>query len=156
MAKIYWVSLSKIKQDDYFADYLTNPQKRFQTGPGSGLGQDYWNRYGIAYKKARDCGDLLLRAKVINNKNCLKIYQIWENRQARIDFENAVDPELFISIVKLPMITYQFPVSLERKNLLVNLITKSKKVIIQALREDHRQPGMIIGDPLKAESLIKV
>lgn len=156
MAKIYWVSLSKIKQDDYFEDYLINPKKRFQTGPGSGLGQDYWNRYGIAYKGARDCGDLLLRAKVINKKNCLKIYQIWETRQARIDFENAVDPELFIKVVKLPIKTYQFPISAKRKDLLVKLITSHSKVIIQALREDHRQPGMIIGDPLKAESLIKV
>lgn len=156
MAKVYWLSVSKIKQDDYFADYLTNPKKRFQTGPGSGLGQDYWDAYGIAYKSARDAGDLLLRAKVISRNDCLKIYQIWDSREARIKFEKAVDPEYFLKIVNMPILTYQFPVSQDRKDLLVRLITQSNKVIIQALREDHRLPGMIIGDPLKAESLIRV
>lgn len=156
MAKIYWVSLSKIKQGNFFNDYLTNPQKRFQTDLGSSLGDDYWKKYGIAYKNARDNGKLILRAKVINNNNCLKIYQIWNSRQDRIEFEDAVDPDFFIKTVKMPIATYQYGISENQKNKLIELIIKSNKVIIQALREDYRKPGMIIGDPLKAEKLIKI
>jgi hypothetical protein len=156
MAKIYWVTLSKIKQDNYFHDYLTNLDKRFQTGLGSNLGEAYWKKYGVAYKSARDNGELLLRAKIINNKNCLKIYQIWENKEARIKFEKAVDPDFFQKSVPVPIITYQYGISLSRKNKIVNLIINSEKVIIQALREDHRLPGIIIGDPLKNDKPFKV
>lgn len=154
MAKFYWLSISKIKKDDYFKDYLINPNKRFQTGPGSGLGQEYWNTYGIAYRSAKDSGELLLRAKIVNKNNCLKIYQIWDSKEARKKFENAVNPEFFLNVVKMPIKTYQYNINELQKNHLLTLITNSKKVIIQVLREDHRQPGLIIGDPLKKDPLI--
>ena len=55
----------------------------------------------------------------------------------------------------MPLVTYQYPLSIKRKNKLFELILTRKKVILQAVREDHRKPGMIIGDPLKADQLIR-
>jgi len=94
-----------------------------------------------------------LRAKVINEKNILKIYQIWANKKVREQWENIVDPKYFTNTV--PLVTYQYPLSVKRKNKIFGLILTRKKVILQAVREDHRKPGMIIGDPLKADQLIR-
>lgn len=153
MATVYWLTINVISKGSYFNDYLTNPNKRFQTGPGKDLGKDYWKMYEEAYLYAKNNGHIILRAKVINEKNILKIYQIWANKKVREQWENIVDPKYFTNTV--PLVTYQYPLSVKRKNKLFGLILTRKKVILQAVREDHRKPGMIIGDPLKADQLIR-
>lgn len=154
MAKVYWLTINVIAKDNYFNDYLTNPAKRFQTGPGKMLGDAYWKLYEDAYMFARDNGHLILRAKVINSKDILKIYQIWKNKDVREIFESKVDPKYFTS--HLPdFITYQYPIVEKQKNKIFNLVLKSEKVILQTVREDHRVPGMIIGDPLKLDVITK-
>ena len=63
---------------------------------------------------AKNNGHIILRAKVINEKNILKIYQIWKNKKVREQWENKVDPKYFTNTV--PLVTYQYPLSIKRKN----------------------------------------
>ena len=151
MAKVYWLTINVIAKDDYFKDYLTNPEKRFQTGTGKALGEDYWKMYEKAYLYAKFNGHIVLRAKVINKKNVLKIYQIWDSKDVREQWEQKVDPKYFTATV--PLITYQYPINEKRKNKIFDLVLKSDKVILQAVRDDHRTSQMIVGDPLKNDEL---
>ena len=154
MATVYWLTINVISRDNYYNDYLSNPAKRFQTGPGKMLGDSYWKLYEDAYMFARDNGHLILRAKVINSKDILKIYQIWKNKDVREIFESKVDPKYFTT--HLPdFITYQYPLNPKRSHKIFQLILNSPKHILQTVREDHQTPGMIIGDPLKFDNLIK-
>ena len=153
MAKVYWLTINVIAKDNYFNDYLTNPAKRFQTGTGKALGKDYWKMYEQAYLYAKHQGHIILRAKVINKRNVLKIYQIWDSKDVREQWEQKVDPKYFTATV--PLITYQYPVNEKQKNKIFDLVLKSNKVILQAVRQDHRTPGMTIGDPLKLDVLYK-
>jgi hypothetical protein len=153
MAKVHWLNTAYVYKKDYFHDYITNAAKRFQTGTASKAGEKFWNDYGIAYKTIRDRGGLIIRAKVITDDS-LTIYQIYESRKDRIDFIKQIDTELFHNVVKIKMNETEKPISVVEKDMLIKEILQSKKIIIQALREDHRVPGLVIGDPLKKEPLL--
>lgn len=156
MAKDYWYTVTRFCKDEaYFRDYITNEDKRFQTGPGAGLGEDFWKAYAGAYNRAKTLGDMIIRAKVINQRSILSIYHIWKDREALDRFENTVNPELFLKTLtpEFEISQFQCAIDEERKNKIFQLIVTQNKKILQVVREDHRQSGMTIGDPLKYPTL---
>ena len=152
VAKTYWFTVSKFYNGpNFFDDYLTNEDKRFQTGLGLTLGDDFWLNYADAYEKAKLLGDMILRAKVVNKRSVLGIYHIWKDFEALKRFESRVDPELFLSTLSpnLHITQFKCAINTTRKNKIFNLICDCEKKLLQVVREDHRYSGMTIGDPLK-------
>jgi len=151
----YWLSITEFYKKDFYSDYITNPKKRIQTGLADNLGVKYWKDYSNAYEELKDSGKLILRAKLITNNN-VKIYQVYESKKDRDYFKSQISKKFFHDNVDLQPSEIEYSIT---ENDLLNLIQKifrSDKKIIQTLKESHRLPGMVIGDPLKDNTLIYV
>lgn len=149
--KEYWLTTFETEHGDFFQDYLTNRSKRFQSLLTD---KQFWEDYGRAYKHARDTGKLIIRAKVIED-NKFTLYQIWESEQDRREFDSKVDENYFLDNFKYPFTRNERSITAQEKDALWNKI-KSSKVILQVVREDHRETGMFVGDPMKNDPVIQV
>lgn len=154
MAKPYWLTKLHLYKEGFYHDYITNASKRIQTGQASVVGQEFWDQYGRAYKHAKDSGGLIIRAKLITD-DTLTVLQIYRSREDRIKFLSSIDKDKFANTVEFFYKETEEPISEKEKNQIIEDIINTDKKIIQALREDHRRPGMIIGDPLKKEPLLR-
>lgn len=149
--KNYWLTIFETEYGDFFNDYLTNKEKRFQSILTD---ENFWHDYGIAYKNARDTGKLIIRAKVIED-NKFTLYQIWESQEDRKEFDSKINEEYFLSNFNYPYNRSESSISESVKDVLWEKI-KNSNAILQAVREDHQEPGMIVGDPLKNDPVKQV
>jgi len=149
--KEYYLTTFETKYGDFFQDYLTNKQKRFQTFL---QGEDFWKTYVSTYKWAKEQGILLLRAKVIEG-NEFTLFQIWESEQSRKEFDSKVDEDYFLENFKFEYTRSNKTINEKQKLELIKQIMSSNS-ILQWVHPDHRVTGMTIGDPLKNDSLVTV
>jgi len=149
--KEYWLTTFETEHGDFFQDYLTNKSKRFQSLLPD---ENFWKNYGTAYRHARDTGKLIIRAKVIDG-NKFTLYQIWDSKAARQEFDSKVDETYFLSNFDKPYTRKEQTLSEQEKAELFEYILSSN-VILQVVRNDHRRPGMTVGDPMKNDPVISV
>lgn len=155
LAKNYWLETSRFYKPGYYSDYVTNKEKRLQTGDAKDAGEEFWKIYVAAYREIRESGKLILRAKVASDDEVL-LYQIYESKQDRIDFMKKIPAEMFHDNIKVDVTESGKEITEIEKNELLDYIFKSEKLIIQHLREDHYRKGIVIGDPLKSEKIQKI
>lgn len=153
VAKTYWVSVSTTTNQGFYDDYITNPNKRLTLV--SKLDASFWQEYNSAYVYMRDSGKLILRAKIVST-NGVEIYQIYETKQDRLDFLSMFDAELFHTSAKIAVNEIEYEITELQKDQLIEQIINSKNVLLQWVKENHRKPGMVIGDPLKNDKIISV
>jgi|TARA_B110000238_G_C15962540_1_gene368084 hypothetical protein len=153
VAKNYWVSISKTVNLGFYNDYITNPDKRLTSL--SELDSNFWQPYNSAYKYMRDSGKLIIRAKVVNSDS-VEIYQIYETKQDRLEFLSMFDPAVFHKDAKIKVIETEYEITELEKDQLIEKIISSENVLLQWVKENHRKPGMEIGDPLKNDKIILV
>jgi hypothetical protein len=147
----YWLTTFETEYNEFFEDYLTNKQKRFQTFLDS---TDFWKDYVAAYQWAKENGYLIVRAKIIKGQK-FTLCQIWKDRYCREEFDKKVNEDYFLQNFKFEYIRSGRAITKLEKDSIVEDIMNSNS-ILQYVHEDHRLSGMIIGDPLKNDSLIKV
>lgn len=149
--KEYFLTTFETEHGNFFEDYLSNQEKRFQTFLNN---SNFWREYIKAYENAKLTGDLILRAKVIDGKK-FTLYQIWRDETARRNFDNNVDEDYFMYNFKFPYTRQNYIISEKEKISLIEEIMSSNS-ILQWVSIDHRVPGMCIGDPLKNDTILKV
>jgi hypothetical protein len=147
----YWLTTFETEYGEFFEDYLTNRQKRFQTFLDS---TDFWKDYVAAYHWAKENGYLILRAKIIKGQK-FTLCQIWKDQYCREEFDKKVNEDYFLQNFKFEYIRSGRVITKLEKDIIVEDIMNSTS-ILQYVHKDHRLPGMIIGDPLKNDSLITV
>lgn len=153
LAKNYWVSISKTINPGFYNDYITNPDKRLTTL--SKLDYSFWQKYNSAYNYMRESGKLIIRAKVVNSDS-VEIYQIYETKQDRLEFLSMFDPSVFHKDSKIVIEETEYELNELEKDQLIEKIVSSNSVLLQWVKENHRKPGMTIGDPLKNDKIILV
>jgi hypothetical protein len=156
MAKNYWLELSRFYKPGYYSDYITNKEKRLQTGDARDAGEEFWKIYVDAYREIRESGKLILRAKVVANDDEVVLYQIYESQQDRLDFMSKIPREMFHSNIKVDVVEESREISAAEKDDIIDQIIAEDKVIIQHLRPDHYRRGIVIGDPLKSDNILRI
>ena len=151
----YWLTETKFSKKNYYSDYITNPKKRIQTGDASILGKDWWKTYVDAYKEVRDSGKLILRAKVVTNNNVI-LYQAYKSKNDRDKFLSKISKPTFHDTVDLKINEIEYSISGNEFLKILDKIVSSDKKIIQHIIKKYQRPGMVIGDPLKDEVLIRI
>lgn len=147
----YWLTTFETEYGEFFEDYLTNKQKRFQTFLDS---NNFWKDYVSAYQWAKENEYLILRAKIIEGQK-FTLCQIWKDQSCREEFDNRVDEDYFLQNFKFKYTRSSRVITQAEKNTIVEHIMKSSS-ILQYVHVDHQLPGMTIGDLLKNDLLIKV
>lgn len=152
---MYWLSETQFS-DPELHDYLTNVDKRFQTGIAKDLGKEWWDNYVQVYRDMRSKGHILIRAKVMDT-GVLRIIQVWKCRESRQEFQDRINADLFDKILAdKEIIRIEREISEHEKDDIVDWICEQEQKIIQFVREDQQRKGMIIGDALKGSPVFKV
>jgi hypothetical protein len=155
LAKTYWLEISRFQKPGYYSDYITNKEKRLQTGDAKDAGEEFWKIYVDAYREIRESGKLIIRAKVASNDEVL-LYQIYESQQDRIDFMKKIPAEMFHSNIKVDLVEESREISEIEKEELIDNIAITENSLIQYIRPDHYRSGIVIGDPLKSDNIIRI
>jgi len=147
----YWLTTFEVT-DSNFVDYIQNPDKRFQTiWPDA----EYWNKYGNAFRKARDSGKLIVRSKVVDGDH-FKFTQVWENKSARDEYDSDIPPATYLESFPYEYTMNAREIDSAELDTIWSDIKNAEQKVLQVVRSDFRESGMVIGDPLKNESTYTV
>jgi len=155
MAENYWLTETKVVIPGFFFDYITNPAKRFETGIASHIGNDFWRKYANAYTTIKDSGGLIFRIKIVTTDS-ITIKQIYQTKDVRDSFISLIDTHVFYDKIGIPFTESERCINEVEKEDIINKARSNDYVIVQYLRPDHYRSGIVIGDPLKGESLVSI
>jgi len=153
LAENYWITETIVYKENFFADYITNPAKRFETGFASNVGKEFWKQYKAAYTTIKNSGSLILRAKIIDN-NTVTIRQIYQSRKDRNKFISLVDTNRFYKTIDFKITETETSINVSDTHQLIANMLNCNNILVQHLHKDFYVPGITIGDPLKNEPLV--
>lgn len=154
MAKNCWLVSTVFAKENFYDDYATNKDKRFQSGQCPDI-ETFWAAYLENYGKIRDNGELIIRAKLINSDN-ITLIQIYASEKSRLSALKDVPSTMFHDAVESVISEESREISVAEAEQIIQHIANRDNRIIQDLRPDfwHAAKGCTIGDPLKPGGLI--
>ena len=141
---------------NFFSDYITNPNKRYQDWSALALPADFWTNYSAVYLNYRDNNKIIFRSKHVDANNDMFVIQVWESQAVREQFLIDVDHATFEANKSFSVERNDYEATSAEIETLIDDVIASGDYIIQICLPEFQRSGMVIGDPLKGDTLVTV
>jgi hypothetical protein len=141
---------------NFFSDYITNPAKRYMDWSAPALPANFWTNYSAVYLNYRDNDKIIFRSKHVDANNDMFVTQVWESQAVREQFLIDVDHATFESNKSFSIERNDYEANTSVIESLIDSVIDSGDYIIQICLPEFQRSGMVIGDPLKGDTLVTV
>lgn len=141
---------------NFYSDYITNPNKRYQDWSAPVLPENFWLNYDSVYLNYRDNNKIIFRSKHVDANNDMFVTQVWESQAVREQFLIDVNNDLFEENKNFNITRNDYLAETAEVESAIDDVIASNNYIIQVCLPEFQRPGMVIGDPLKGDVLVTV
>lgn len=157
----YYVTTMKSTQgpdgdQNFFSDYISNPNKRYQDWSAPLLPESFWLNYDAVYVYYRDNNKIIFRSKHVDSNNDMFVTHVWESQAVREQFLIDVDHAKFETNKSFNVDRNDYEASNSEIKSLIDNVINSGNYVIQVCLPEFQRSGMVIGDPLKGDTLVTV
>lgn len=144
--------------DTWSEDYFKNSEMRLTALTKDLLPPHYYESF---FKTCVDMfSHVLFRAKVSNLiPSAISIITVWDHEDTYREFYQRVEGEMWFSALAKSEIQFEFSKTSVSRSQILTIIDQCFHLdpkVLHVVANEYRRSGMIIGDPFKGDTLVRV